>query len=89
MNVVLVFLFVVSKVMCNIPQSEEDPRILIIGGTIRGRFKLGSSLLGRDTNRKRKQGECFSSLFPTCIEKHVLFEDMCNASWFFGWLADH
>lgn len=79
MNVVLVFLFVVSKVMCNIPQSEEDPRILIIGGTIRGRFKLGSSLLGRDTNRKRKQGECFSSLFPTCIEKGSwLGEDNLN-----------
>ena len=61
--------------MGNIP--EEDPRILIIGGTIRGRFKLGSSLLGRDTNRKREQ--CFSSLFPTCIEKGSwLGEDNLN-----------
>ena len=74
MNVVLLFLFVVSKVMGNIPESEEDPRILIIGGTIRGRFKLGSLLLG--TNRKREQGKCF---FPTCIEKGSwLGEDNLN-----------
>ena len=75
MNVVLIFLFVINKVIGNIP--EEDPRILIIGGTIRGRFKLGSSLLGRDTNRKREQ--CFSTIFPTCIEKGSwLGEDNLN-----------
>ena len=73
MNVVLLFLFVLSTVMGNIPQSEEDPRILIIGGTIPGRFKLGSSLLGRN---RRKQGKC---LFPTCIEKGSwLGEDNLN-----------
>ena len=75
MNVVLIFLFVINKVIGNIP--EEDPRILIIGGTVRGRFKLGSSLLGRDTNRKRDQ--CFSTIFPTCIEKGSwLGEDNLN-----------
>ena len=69
MNVFLAFLYIFSIVKGQLFESEEDSRILIIGGHMPGRMGLGSVLLGRDASGRIKHDKCYSSDFQTCIDK--------------------